>query len=89
MTKRGGGAAIVVQLKAFSLDKIEVPNPNKVEVMFGLLRPEKTTCKIKEIIIAAFYSPPNSCKNPLLLDHLRSKYPNAGLLIGGDRNNNE
>ena len=30
MTKRGGGAAIEVQLKTFSLDNIEVPNPNKV-----------------------------------------------------------
>ena len=94
MTKRGGGAAIVVQLKTFSLDKIEVPNPNKVEVVFGLLRPKKTGCKIKEIIIAAFYSPPNSRKNPQLLDHLLSnslnllaKYPNAGLCIGGDKNN--
>ena len=93
-TKRGGGAAIVAQLNTFTLDKIEVPNPNKVEVVFGLLRPKKTTCKIKEIIIAAFYSPPKSRKNPQLLDHLLSnslnllsKYPNAGLCIGGDRNN--
>ena len=94
ITKRGGGAAIVVQLKNYSLDKIEVPNPSKVEVVFGLLRPKKTSCKIKEIIIAAFYSPPKSRKNPQLLDHLLSnclrllaKYPNAGLCIGGDRNN--
>ena len=92
MTKRGGGAAIVAQLKTFSLDKIEVPNPNKVEVVFGLLRPKKTSCRIKEIIIAAFYSPPNSRKNPQLLDHLLSnclnllsKYPNAGLVIGCNR----
>ena len=42
MTKRGGGAAIVVSLNDYSLDKIEVPNPNKVEVVFGLLRPKKT-----------------------------------------------
>ena len=55
ITKRGGGAAIVVQLKNYSLDKIEVPNPSKVEVVFGLLRPKKTSYKIKEIIIAAFY----------------------------------
>ena len=93
ITKRGGGAAIVAQLKNYSLDKIEVPNPNKVEVVFGILRPKKTTCRIKEIIIAAFYSPPKSKKNPKLLDHLLSntlyllaKYPNAGLCIGGDRN---
>ena len=35
MTKRGGGAAIVANLKKFSLDKIEVSNPDKVEVVFG------------------------------------------------------
>ena len=93
--KRGGGAAIVAQLKDYSLDKIEVGNPNNVEVVFGLLRPKKTTsCKVKEFIIAAFYSPPKSRKNPQLLDHLLSnslhllsKYPNAGLVIGGDKNN--
>ena len=94
MTKRGGGAAIVVSLKKFSLEKIEVLNPDKVEVVFGLLRPKKTTSNIKEIIIAAFYSPPKSRKNPLLLDHLLStslyllsKYPNAALVLGGDKNN--
>ena len=93
-TKRGGGAAIVVSLKDYSLDKIEVPNPSKVEVVFGLLRPKKTAGMIKEIIIAAFYSPPKSKKNPKLLDHLLSntlyllsKHPNAGLCMGGDINN--
>ena len=94
MTKRGGGAAIVVSLKKFSLEKIEVLNPDKVEVVFGLLRPKKTTSNIKEIIIAAFYSPPKSRKNPFPLDHLLStslyllsKYPNAALVLGGDKNN--
>ena len=91
MTKRGGGAAICVSLEKFSLDKIEASNPNKVEVVFGLLRPKKTTCKMKEMIVAAFFSPPKSKKNPQLLDHflnnslyLLSKYPNAGLELGGD-----
>ena len=94
ITKRGGEAAIVVSLKKYSLEKIEVLNPDKVEVVFGLMRPKKTTSSVKEFIIAAFYSPPKSKKNPLLLDHLLStslhllaKYPNAGLVIGGDRNN--
>ena len=92
MTKRGGGAAICVSLEKFSLDKIGVSNPNKVEVVFGLLRPKKTTCKMKEMIVAAFFSPPKSKKNPQLLDHflsnslyLLSKYPNAGLELGGDK----
>ena len=45
------------------------------------------------MIVAAFYSPPKSKKNPQLLDHLLSnslfllsKYPNAGLVLGGDKN---
>jgi hypothetical protein len=92
-TKRGGGAAIVVSLEQYTLEKLEVMNPDKVEVVFGLMRPKKGTAKIREIIIAAFYSPPKSRKNPLLLDHLLSttqfllsKYPNAGVVIGGDKN---
>ena len=60
INKRGGGAAIVASMEKFSLEKIEVSNPHRVEVVFGLLRPKKQNCSIKEIIIAAFYSPPNS-----------------------------
>ena len=57
------------------------------------MRLKNGKAKIREIIIAAFYSPPKSRKNPLLLDHLLSttqfllsKYPNAGVVIGGDKN---
>ena len=91
--KRGGGAAIVANLEQFSLDKIEVIIPFKLEVVWGLLRPKKKTSKVKEIIVVAFYSPPNSKKNSKLLDHLMStthfllsKYPNAGVILGGDKN---
>ena len=68
-------------------------NPDKVEAVFGIMRPKNANAKIREIIIAAFYSPPKSRKNPHLLDHLLSttlyllsKYPNAGVVIGGDKN---
>ena len=94
LNKRGGGAAIVVSLQKYSLDKIEINNPDRVEVVWGLMRPRKLPARFKEIIVAAFYSPPKSPKNPLLLDHLVSnsqslltKYPNAALVIGGDKNN--
>ena len=93
-TKRGGGAAIVVNLEKFTLEKIEVGNPDKLEVIWGLIRPKVNGGRIREIICAAFYSPPKSKKNPLLLDHLMStthhlltKYPSAGLVLGGDKNN--
>ena len=92
-TKRGGGAAIVVNLRKFSLEKIEVPIPNNLEVVWGLMRPKSASASIREIIVAAFYSPPNYKKNSQLLDHLIStthfllaKYPRAGLVLGGDKN---
>jgi hypothetical protein len=83
-----------VNLERFSLEKIQVIIPHNLEVVWGLMRPKKTTSKIKEIIVAAFYSPPNSKKSSKLLDHListihflLSKYPNAGVVMGGDKNN--
>ena len=88
-TKRGGGAAIVVNTEKFSLEKLQVNIPHKLEVVWGLMRPKKVTSKIREIIICAFYSPPKSKKNSKLLDHmmttthfLLAKYPNAGLVSG-------
>ena len=63
--------------------------------MYGLVRPCTVTATtvVKEIIVVGFYSPPKSKKKSALLDHiittcqrLLTKYPNAGLLIGGDRN---
>ena len=93
-TKRGGGAAIVVNLKRFSLEKLDVQIPYQLEVVWGLLKPKtQTYSQIKQILVCAFYSPPNSRKNTKLLDHLIStfhnlltKYPNAGIILGGDKN---
>ena len=45
--KRGGGAAIVVNLQQFSLEKIQVNNPYNLEVVWGLMRPKETTASIK------------------------------------------
>ena len=59
-TKRGGGAAIIVNTEKFSLEKIQVEIPFNLEVVWGLLRPKKVTSKIREIILCAFYSPPKS-----------------------------
>ena len=91
--KRGGGAAIIVNTRNISLEKIQVINPDKLEVVWGLLRPNKSTNQIREIIACAFYAPPKSKKNVKLLDHLvatshhlLSKYPSAGLVLGGDKN---
>ena len=93
LTKRGGGAAIVVNIREFTLEKIEVNIPHNLEVVWGLVRPKKASENIREIIVAAMYSPPNYKKKSKLLDHLLStthyllsKYPRAGLVIGGDKN---
>ena len=91
--KRGGGAAIIANIENYSLEKIPVLIPYNLEVVWGIMRPKKMTAKIKEFIVGAFYSPPHSKKNSKLLDHLLStvhhllsKYPNAGLILGGDKN---
>ena len=92
-TKRGGGAAIIVNIENFTLDKLEIIIPYKLEVIWGLMRPKIASPKIREIIVCSFYSPPKSKKNSKLLDHLISttqflltKYPNAGIIMGGDKN---
>ena len=91
--RRGGGAAIAVRMKKFSISKLNIPLPRAVEVVWGLLKPKVVTGKISTIIVCCFYSPPNSKKNRVLIDHLTvtlqsllSKHPNAGVIISGDRN---
>ena len=92
--KRGGGAAIVSPISQFDLEKLDVLIPYNLEICWGMLRPKsEQRLGIKEIIVAAFYSPPKSKKKSKLLDHILStlhvlltRYPKAGVIIGGDRN---
>ena len=92
--KRGGGAAIVSPISQFDLEKLDVLIPYNLEICWGMLRPKSEhLLGIKEIIVAAFYSPPKSKKKSKLLDHILStlhvlltRYPKAGVIIGGDRN---
>ena len=46
-----GGAAIVVFLEQFNLDKLEVMNPNKVKVVFGLMRSKKGQLKLEKLLL--------------------------------------
>ena len=93
-SKRGGGAAIVVNVKKFSLEKLDVFIPHNLEIIWGIMRPKTDICLgLREIIAVSFYCPPRSTKKSKLLDHilttvhmLLSKYPNAGLIIGADKN---
>ena len=97
-SKRGGGCAVIVNLKNFTVEKLPIPVPHKLEVVWCLVRPKAViqTTTFKEILVASFYSPPNYRKNSILLQHLIEqiqllliKYPKAGYLCAGDRNEND
>ena len=92
-TKRGGGAAIVVNTDTFSLSRLNVPKPQCLEVVWGLLRPLEITGRITKIIVCCFYCPPRSTRKSLLVDHLTftlqsllNTFSDAGIMISGDRN---
>ena len=44
-----GGAAIVVNLKKFTCEKLKVNTPSNLEVVWGLLRPKNPSAKFKQI----------------------------------------
>ena len=81
-------------VERFSLEKLDVLILHNFEICWGLLRPKDApNSTIREIIVVSFYSPPKSRKKNKLLDHilttihiLLTKYPHAGLIIGGDKN---
>ena len=83
--KRGGGCAIIVDIEKYSPEKVDISIPKNLEVV--------SATHVKSIIAIAFYSPPKSKKKSQVLDHIITtcqmlicKYPDAGLFIGGDRN---
>ena len=93
-TKRGDGAAIVVNTETFTIYKQNIPIPSNLEIVWGLLKPKEVTGKITKIIVCCFYCPPKSTKKTALIDHmtftlqsLRSTFPQAAVVISGDRNN--
>ena len=93
--KRGGGCAVIVNRRNFTVEKLTVDVPHKLEVVWCLVRPREISSqmKYKEYIACAYYSPPNYKKNGKLVQHIISqmhsflvKYPRAGFVCGGDRN---
>ena len=93
--KRGGGAAILVNTSRFSLEKLDVHVPNNLEVQWGIVRQREMcpTSQFREYIVCSFYSAPNSRKHRKLLDHLvttthalMTRFPQAAVFLGGDRN---
>ena len=67
-----GGAAIVVNVEKFSIEKLNVHVPNNLEVVWGLLKPKNASAKYKRIVVCSFYSPPNKRRNSKMADHLVS-----------------
>ena len=61
-TKRGGGAAIVVNTANFSISKLNIAIPHNLEIVWGLMRPKEATGNITKIIVCSFYCPPKSKK---------------------------
>ena len=66
--RRGGGCGIIGDLTHYTLDKVDVPNPDKVEMCWGILRPKQSeNCEYKEYLIGSFYCPPNSRKKDMCI----------------------
>ena len=93
-SKRGGGAAIAISSNKFSVKKLNIFIPTPLEIVWAMLRPIEHTGDIRKIILCSLYSPPNSRKNALLVDHisltynmLKIQHPDAGIIISGDKNN--
>ena len=91
--KRGGGAGIAINPSRFSVTKLNIYIPNPLEIVWAILRPNESSGQIKKILLCSLYSPPNSRKNNLLIDHisvtynaLKIQHPSAGIIICGDRN---
>ena len=91
--RRGGGAAISLLAGGFTLTKLDVIQPNNLEVVWGLVRPNKPTENFKGIIICSFYSVPYSKTKKQLVQHitinyteLKTRYKDYFFLTGGDIN---
>ena len=90
-TQRGGGVAIVYDSHVIDIQELNVIVPYNIEIVWGIGRPKNG--KIRTIIIAALYYPPRARKKIKVIDHLvftihslLGNYPDAEILIAGDRN---
>ena len=93
--RTGGGVGIVANSVDYTIKKLNIKNPDKVECVWSVARGKKSArgLELQNIVCASFYSPPNSRKNSKLTDHLISsvhylqvKFPNSCIILGGDKN---
>ena len=44
-----GGAAIIVNLEKFSIEKLNISNPHNLEIIWGLVKPKDATATFKKL----------------------------------------
>ncbi|KAI8517689.1 hypothetical protein Bbelb_037060 [Branchiostoma belcheri] len=88
----GGGVAIYVCDK-FYARKLEIEVPPELECTWIFTRPPRLPREVTGLAVCAVYLPPGSPHQELLhdhlvetVDHLRTKYADIGICIGGDFN---
>ena len=91
--KRGGGTAVATCSKQFTMTRINLPKEKGLEITAALIKNKNNDKMSKPIIIISVYSSPRSkFKNDLLnfltlqISKLKTIYPKAAIIIGGDRN---
>ena len=69
---RGGRPIIIVNNTKFNVERLDIPCPWGVEMVWAILSIKKSTSlsKIQKIVIGSFYSKPASRKKQVLLDHI-------------------
>ena len=73
---RGGRPAIIVNHEKYIVDKLDIPCPWGVEMVWALVSIKNATAmsRIQRIMIGSFYSKPGSRKKKQLLDHIAEVY---------------
>ena len=94
--RRGGGAAITLIEGDFTLTKLDIGIPKRLEVVWGLVKPQRQTTQFKGILVCSFYSVPHSTRKTKLIEHitvtyscLKVKHRDCFFLMGGDINDLE
>ena len=69
---RGGRPIIIVNNAKYNVEKLDIPCPWGVEMVWAILSIKKATSvsKIQKVVIGSFYSKPASRKKQVLLDHI-------------------
>ena len=69
---RGGGAAILIDTRKYSIENLDINIPHNLEVQWTIVRPKELSqnSKFKEYIVCSFYSPRQQEEEAAGLPHL-------------------